>query len=159
MIAIEFDGVVVKPQRRGKPLELMPGVEDGLAALKAAGHILLLSSARANKAARFMSSLDPLVGAGAIKIDMKNWVRDKDLAEARYQEMVTFVATELPDLFDAIDNGEQGRPWAQLYIESPRTIIHHPLGDGESAWSWAQIAETHGDPSRINEMFEEESET
>lgn len=159
MIAIEFDGVVVKPQRRGKPLELMPGVEDGLAALKAAGHILLLSSARANRAARWMGSLDPLVQAGVVKLDLKNIERDKDLAEARYQEMRAFIEAELPDLFDAIDDGHQGRPWAQLYIESPRTIVHHPFGDGESAWSWDQIAETHGDPSRIDEMFEEESET
>lgn len=157
VVVVEFDGVVVRPQRGGKPLELVPGVEDGLAALKAAGHTLLLYSARANRAARHDPFLDPLVRVGAVKPDRKNQERDEALAEQRYHEMIRFIEAELPDFFDAIDDGQQGRPWAQLYIESPRTIVLDTVGgDGEHSMGWDDIAEVYGDPSRVDEMFPEE---
>jgi hypothetical protein len=153
VVVVDFDGTIVQRQKVGRPLELMPGVEHGLASLKAAGHVLLLCSARANRARRFDPSLDPLVCAGVRKVDLKNLERDQARAQERYQEMLDFVAAELPDFFDAIDDGSQGKPVADLYIDD-RALSFNPHGLPGSM-SWEEIAELHGDPSRIDELFEE----
>lgn len=153
VIVVDFDGTVVRRQPIGRPLELMPGVEHGLAALKAAGHTLVLCSSRANRSRRFDPELDPLVRAGVRRVDRRNLERDQRKAQDRYQEMLDFVELELPDFFDAIDDGTQGKLVADLYIDD-KAAHHNPFGIPGSM-AWQEIAELYGDPSRIDEFFQE----
>lgn len=141
-IAIDFDGTVVEQDHPYSdlttPLRLKPFARQALMELKAAGHILLLYSARANKTlVGHLPELDPLHRAGVI--DKTQTDRHRDLCVARYQQMVEFVETELPGIFDAIDDGRQGKPNAQLFIDD-RAVRFGPMG-----LNWKMIAETYGE--------------
>jgi hypothetical protein len=108
--------------------------------MKAAGHIVLLYSARANRALRVDPMLDPLVRAGVVRLDRKAWEAEQSLHEARYQQMVQFAATQLKGLIDAVDDGEQGKPAADLYIDD-RALR---FGGGVDGYSWFDIARQFG---------------
>jgi len=147
LLAIDFDGTVV--DRGGSysdlaaPLRLMPGAKAGLRALKKAGHVLLLYSARANRALREDPQLDPMVRAGVRTVHRRAWTEDRELNQARYQQMIEFVSKELPGVFDAIDDGVQGKPIVDLFIDDAAVR----LGQGPTAVDWVKIAGMYGEPS------------
>jgi beta-phosphoglucomutase-like phosphatase (HAD superfamily) len=143
--AIDFDGVVVRQEGRRyddvyTPLELMPGAREGLAALRRAEHVLVLYSGRANRALLGESQLDPLVRAG---VRPPTDDRSRRLAAARLRQMLDFVAAELPGVFHAIDDGVQGKPAADVYLDDRGIRFGGPDGV-----SWSELAAVYGEPSR-----------
>lgn len=147
-LAIDFDNVVVDSRKRSyadttTPLEFMPGAKEGLRSLKAAGHTLLLYSARSNRALLYSAEWDPLVRAGVKRPHEMTWTQSKALHWTRYRQMLDFVATELPGVFDAVDDGLQGKPMADVFIDD-RALS---FGDGADRIGWAQIATLYGAPS------------
>lgn len=146
IIAIDFDDTVVEQDHPYEdleaPLRLKPGAADGLRALKHAGHTLLLWSARANRALREDPEFNPLVRAGLTRIDRARWERMRPVNIARYNQMVAFVEVELPRIFDAVDDGVQGKPCVDLFIDD-RAMRY---GAGALGMTWRQIAHTYGEP-------------
>lgn len=143
LIAVDFDGVVVSVKGRSfsdttSPLSFMPGAKEGLIALKRAGHTLLLYSARANRSLLFTSEWDPLVRAGAKRPSQPAWTAAKGVYWARYHQMLNFCATELPGVFDAIDDGLQGKPLADLFIDDRALSMDA---------GWPHITLIYGDPT------------
>lgn len=142
IIAIDFDNTVVEQEGAyddlETPLKLKPMARPALMALKQAGHILLLYSARANQALiGDYAHVDPLHRAGIV--NRKQGDQSKRINRARYKQMVDFVNEKLPGLFDAIDDGLQGKPNADLFIDD-KAITFGPLG-----MHWGQIAARYGD--------------
>lgn len=121
IVAIDFDGTIVQQNRPyddvHSPLEWVPGAQAGLYSLKKADHTLILYSARANLALRQDWRLNPLWRDGIVPINVKAWERNQPLHEARYQQMVRFVAVKLPRMFAAIDDGHQGKVLASIFID------------------------------------------
>ena len=145
IIAVDFDNTVVIQDGRDyedleTPLQMLPGARDGLLSLKDSGHILLLYSARANRALRIDPTLDPLVRAGVKKV-WRNWEENCILNEKRYQQMIDFVNAELPDVFDAIDDGGQGKPSADIYLDDKALR----LGHGANAVNWRGVMLMYGE--------------
>jgi len=146
IICIDFDDTIVSQAGRSyedvtTPLRLLSGVKTALKAFKRAGHILILYSARSNRAIREDAQLDPLVRKGIIK-PSQNWDKAKGIAHARYLQMVDFVATELPGLFDVIDDGRQGKPQADLFIDDKCVQIGH----GVFGSNWSRLTLIYGEP-------------
>ena len=142
IFAIDFDNTVVEQDGAYSdletPLRLKPGAMAGLTSLKAAGHILLLYSARANRAlVGEHPEVDPLHRAGCVNRMQRHG--SLCLNTARYQQMVAFVEEKLPGIFDAIDDGMQGKPNADLFIDD-KAITFGPLG-----MNWQQIAGRYGE--------------
>ena len=130
-----YDDVTTPPQ-------LLPGAREGLAALKAAGHTLVLWSARASPALRRGPEADPLVRAGKRKVHAAQWQKEQPLHEARYRQMVKFVEAQLPGVFDAIDDGAAGKlPGVDLFLDD-RAVR---FGTGPGALSWRDVARLYGD--------------
>ena len=145
IIAVDFDSTLVDEWGRKfsdvmTPFKLMAGARKALEAMQAAGHVVLLYSARANRALRVDPELDPLVRAGVVKLDRKAWEAEQPLHEARYQQMVQFAATQLKGLVDAVDDGGQGKPVADVYIDD-RALR---FGGGVDGHSWFDIARQFG---------------
>jgi hypothetical protein len=144
IIAVDFDGTVV---HAGPPLRLMPGAREALSALRRAGHVLLLHSARANRAGRFNAQLDPLVRAG-VRSEVEDPVdrmRAHRAHDELFHEMCRFVAVQLPGLFHAIDDGQQGKPWVDLFIDD-KSVNPESVG-GAFARGWDWVASTYGAPA------------
>lgn len=142
IFAIDFDNTVVEQEGSYSdvttPLNLKPGAMAGLTSLKAAGHTLLLYSARANKAlVGHMPDVDPLHRSGAVNRHQRP--ASLILNTKRYQQMVAFVEEKLPGIFDAVDDGRQGKPNADLFIDD-KAITFGPLG-----MNWGQIAARYGE--------------
>lgn len=146
ILAIDFDGTVCRQDRPyddvETPLEFIDGAERALRALKRAGHVLLLWSARSSRDLLVDPMLDPLVRAGVRRIDMDQWRRSQPLNIARHRQMIEFVATRLPGVFDAIDDGASGKPHADRFIDD-RSL--RP-GRGMGGVSWFDISEMFGVP-------------
>lgn len=146
IVAVDYDGTVADTD--GRPYDspevpaLVSGVRDGLMALKRAGHKLILFSCRANRALREDPMLDPLVRAGVKRLDRAAWEKARPVHEARYQRMLEHVEAALPGVFDAVDDGRQGKPEAQLYIDN----LALRFGHGLRGSSWATIATEYGAP-------------
>lgn len=145
-IAIDWDGTVVEQDRpyadTTTPMRFRPYAREALYRLKVAGHILILWSARANRALLFTPQHDPLVRNGTIKPPpITGSQAVVDLHWARYFQMLAFIERELPGLFDAIDSGEQGKPSVQLFIED------RAWGVPATGIDWEAIADTYGAPS------------
>lgn len=155
LIAVDFDGVVVSDKGRSfsdtaTPLQFMPGARDGLHALKRAGHTLLLYSARANRSLLYTTEWDPLVRAGVRRPNQPAWQEAREVYRARYKQMIDFCAQYLPNVFDAIDDGLQGKPLADLFIDD-RALS---FGDGADRIQWQEIALLYGAPSARAEESE-----
>ena len=145
-IAIDFDGTVVEQDGHPyadvvSPLVFLPGAREGLQALRRAGHILLLWSSRASRCLLFDPHLDPLVRAGAVEVDRRQWQRSRALNRQRYEQMVEFVEAELPGIFDAIDDGLSGKPTVDRFID-----------DKAGQVDWFDIAQTYGDLNAAHPM-------
>lgn len=144
IFAIDFDNTVVEQDGAyddlTTPLKLKPGALAGLISLKDAGHILLLYSARANQALITNAPhVDPLHRWGVV--NRKQGAQSLRLNRARFDQMVEFVEKNLPGIFDAIDDGIQGKPNADLFIDD-KAVTFGPLG-----LNWGQIAARYGETS------------
>lgn len=148
-IAIDYDGTIVKMNRPyndlDTPPEFMEGAERALRSLKAAGHILLLWSARSSRALLFDPMLDPLIRAGAMPLDVNRWRSSQALNVARHRQMLDFVGQYLPNVFDAIDDGAGGKPSVDCFIDD-RALR---LGDGMGGIGWWSIEEMYGAMERV----------
>lgn len=149
LICVDFDDTVVAQSGReyadvDTPLQFMPGAEQGLLALKQAGHMLVLYSGRANRALRVDPNLDPLVRSGLKRVNMERWKKNSVVNQARFEQMIAFVEAELPGVFAAIDDGMQGKPSADMYIDDKALR----LGYGSLGVGWPDVAQLYGDPSR-----------
>lgn len=148
VIAIDFDGTLVSETHKYEdldtPLQLLPWAKEALEALKRAGHLLVLVSARANLSLRVDPMLDPLTKAGVRRFDPRRWKASKVLNEARYEQMLAFVELELPGLFDAIDDGQSGKMRADLFIDDRG--LRYSRGGGLAA-DWPTIVSMYGEPS------------
>lgn len=146
IICVDFDDTIVSQSGRSyedvtTPLKLISGAKIALKAFKRAGHILILYSARANRAIREDMQLDPLIRM-EIKRPIRNWEKARDIAQARYLQMVDFVNTELPGLFDVIDDGMQGKPLVDLFIDDKCV----QLGHGVLGTNWSRLTSIYGEP-------------
>jgi hypothetical protein len=143
VISIDFDGTVVSQDRPyddvKTPLVFLPGAKEGLYALKRAGHKLVLWSGRSSLALRKNDpSLDPLVKAGVKRARPD---RNAKVNEARFRQMIEFVATELPDVFAYIyEGGERDKPSVDMFIDN----IAMKLGGGFGV-NWTQIRHMYGE--------------
>lgn len=147
-IAIDFDGTLVSQDRPYNdlvtPLEFIPGAKEGLLALRAAGHFLLLWSGRASRALLYDPTLDPFVRAGAVDVNRAAWLESRHLHMQRYHQMLDFVERMLPGVFDTIDDGLGGKPSCDLFIDDKACAMRGPA-------TWARIARQYGEPEPIYE--------
>lgn len=139
ILAIDFDGTIVAQDHAyddlDTPLKFMPGAKEALTSLKAAGHTLILWSGRASKHLRVDPELHPLVRAGVKKLDRARWEREsRDLNQARYEQMIAFVDAELPGIFDAVDEGDSGKPPADVFIDD-KALRYAPHGLAGHTWA------------------------
>jgi hypothetical protein len=120
IIAVDFDGTIVSDDQPFEdvktPLRFMPGARQGLLRLRAAGHTLILFSARANAWMFRNPEMDPLVQAKVRKLDQVRWEKNRPLHLARYEQMLTFIKRELPGVF-ALVWEHQGKPPADVFID------------------------------------------
>lgn len=151
VIAVDFDGTIVSDDRDyddvTTPLEFLPYAKETLQALKRAGHLIVVFSARASRALLEDPELDPLVRAGKKKVSQKHWESQRKLSQARYQQMVDFIEENLKDEVDAIDDGKQGKPQAGLFIDDRALRYGMTLG----GLRWKSIAEKFGEEKETNE--------
>lgn len=143
-IALDFDGTVVREDTPyddvETPLQFVEGVDAAVPALRRAGHILLLWSARASRALLYDPLLDPLVRAGVVPLDVEQWRRSQSLHRARYQQMMAFVAEHCAGWFDAVDDGAGGKPIVDLFIDNNALR----MGIGFGSVGWRSIAKAYG---------------
>lgn len=141
IIAVDFDGTIVEQDHPYDDLvtklRFVPGAREGLYALKQAGHVLILWSGRASVLIRPDRRM-ALVEAGIVNPDERE--RSHGLNLARWEQMINFVETHLPNLFTAIDDGRTGKPPVDLIIDN----IAIGLGYGPMKAAWNQIAHSHG---------------
>jgi len=142
-IAVDFDDTIVltdKPydQIDGK-FRFVPGAVQALQQLKAAGHILLLWSARASLHHRRDWRLNPLAKKPPRSTDAAMVVHYRT-NQARFDEMVAFVNRELDGIFDAIDEGTGGKPTVDIFIDD------RALKLGPGGLSWGEVANQYGAP-------------
>lgn len=145
IIAIDFDRTLVAdgPYDATTPLRLLPGAKEALMSLRAAGHQLVLWSARSSPALLKDPMLDPLVRAGAKRANLRLWELQRPVHQARYDQMVAFVEAELPRLFNAVDDGAAGKFEFDLVIDDKAIRF----GDKRlSGMSWPDIATRYGAP-------------
>lgn len=144
IIALDFDGTIVREDDYAatKPLRFLPGAREALVDLKRAGHTLILWSARSNRALLYTPSWDPLVRAGIRKVNLARWRAERPVHQARYRQMLEFVEKELAGIIDGVDDGLQGKPTADLFIDN-RALRY---GFGADALGWRAIATLYGQP-------------
>ena len=155
ILCIDFDGVVVSEAGRAfadttTPLKFMPGAQAGLARLKAAGHTLILWSARCNRALLYSPDWDPLVRAGKRRVDLRRWEVERPIHWARYFQMQRFVAQVLPGVFDVIDDGLQGKPLADVYIDNNC----RRFGMAPDELSWRSVVDQYGVAPEVRALRE-----
>lgn len=147
IFAVDFDGTVVSMDRPyddvRTPLRFLPGAREGLLALRRAGHVLLLWSARASRSLLEDPLLDPLVRAGVTPTG--DWWKMRDVNLARHRQMLDFVERELPGVFAAVDDGRGGKPLNVDVFLDDKAIR---LGRGSGGMSWREVARAFGEPRR-----------
>lgn len=132
-IAIDYDGTIIRQDLPYDDVTSTPTFEphavEALHALKAAGHFLILYSARNNRWLRTRS-------------------RTARLNQLRFERMVAHVDQTLAGVFDVIDNGTDGKPSADLFIDDK--AVRYGRGDG--ALDWWELGEMLGDlADNVNE--------
>lgn len=140
IIGIDFDGTLVQTRAYSdltQPPILMPGAHTALKALLKADHLLILFSSRANRALRVDWRLNPLWRNLTVE-QIRRWEASREFHEARYQQMVQFVAAELPGIFAFIDDGQQGKVLADLFVDDKSQRF------GARGLLWEQVAATWG---------------
>lgn len=140
IIGIDFDGTLVQTRvysDLNQPLSLVPGAHVALKSLLKADHVMILYSSRSNRALRVDWRLNPLWKNLTVE-QIQRWEASREFHEARYQQMVQFVTAELPGIFAAIDDGQQGKPLADLFIDDKSQRF------GARGLQWEQIAATWG---------------
>ena len=137
IIAIDFGGCVAKQTDAG--LVMKRGAPEALASLKRAGHVLLLYSSRTNRALQHLPEFDPLVANGTLGSAQTDETRET--AARRDREMRAFVAVMLPGVFDAIDDGRQGKPVVDLFIDNKAVAF-----GGAYGMDWPALAALYGEP-------------
>ena len=137
---VDFDHTVAKQSGKSGELKLCAGAGTALRSLKDAGHVLLLYSARANRALREDPMLDPLVRCGVRRLNRDQWEKERPLHQARYEQMIDFVNKTLPDVFSAIDDGMQGKPDVDLFIDDK--VLN--ISSDRQFSSWREIANFYG---------------
>ena len=144
-IAIDFDGTVVEQDRPyddvTTPLKFVPGAREGLRALHAAGHLLLLWSGRSSRALLEDPTLDPFVRASIARSNHEAWMSNRATHLARFEQMVRFVEAELPGIFDAIDDGMGGKPLVDLILDDKAL----KFGRSSGGLGWPLIAQFYGE--------------
>jgi len=142
-IAIDFDGTIVEQDKPYDQVDgefrFTPGAKETLLRLKAAGHLLLLWSARASWHHRVDIRLDPFFAAHPWILEDPNKFYATN--QARFAEMHSFVERELPGVFTAIDDGSYGKPTVDVFIDD------RALRLGGSGLTWAEVGELYGDPT------------
>ena len=128
------------------PLRFIEGAREGLAALKRAGHVIVLYSTRANRSGLESPTLDPLVRAGIKRVHQAAWERSQPLEHARLAQMLEFARTELHGLIDVVDDGQQGKPRADVFIDD-RAIA---LGASVGTVGWNEIARRFGEREGVS---------
>ena len=145
-IAIDFDSTIIEHQERYDDihgeLRLMPGAKEALTAMRDAGHTLILFSARANRALREDWKLNPLWRDGKVRFDVSWWKKNQPINQGRYEQMLRFVEAELPGIFDAIDDGHQGKPMVDRYIDDRALTF---MRSGLAGYTWFELAQTFGE--------------
>lgn len=134
IIAVDFDSVAT---RIGPDLLCIAGARESLAALKKAGHVLLLWSPRTNRARQHLAEFDPLVRAGVTGDAQDDASRASWAAADR--EMRAFVDEYLAGYFDAIDDGRQGCPCVDLWVMARSVSVTDRAG-------WAALSGLYGEP-------------
>ena len=146
IIAVKYESIVEENGLRHADTSTAPrlraGALDALRALKRAGHVLVLTSPRANLALRSDPMLDPLVAAGVQPFDRGQWQRSRPIHQARYEEMRRMEQTVLGGLFAAVDDGRQGPIAADMTIDPHAVRMGH---GAHGAKAWSEIAATWGD--------------
>lgn len=140
ILALDFDGTLVSDAHAYEdltsPLELMPGALEALRTLKAAGHVILIYSARTNKALTEDWKLNPLWAEGIVPFDEERWRRNLPLNQARLEQMFQFILENLAGLVDAVDVGTQGKPTGvDIFIDDRN----------HAGVDWLEIAALYGD--------------
>jgi len=147
VFAVDFDGTVVSDARpyadTETPLVFIPGAREALLALRRAGHTLLLWSARSSPALIDDPALNPLVRVGAVPESRARWEAMRHVHLARLAQMLAFVERELPEVFDAIDDGRGGKPVGVDFFLDDKALR---LGRGTGGFGWGEIAEMYGEP-------------
>ena len=151
IVGIDLDGTLVRSDGRRfddttSALDFAPGAEPALRSLKAARHVLLLLSSRANRALREDPELDPLIAAGVVRCDRAAWARAQPLHVARYDQMRAFWRERCQGLIDAVDDGRQGKPLCDLFLDDKAFRGGGGLRPGTYEWWW-EVAMQYGDPS------------
>jgi hypothetical protein len=149
LIAVDFDGTIVSDDRPFEdtvtPLRFLPGAKEGLLALRRAGHTLILWSARTNRATLFTPEWDPLVRAGIRKVHLARWEAERPIHWARLRQMKRFLTIHLPRVFAVVDDGLQGKPCVDMFIDDKALRY----GFGADAVGWNGIAMLFGEPRRL----------
>ncbi len=148
ILALDFDGVIVEQDHAyddlATPLRFVPDAKAGLLRLKRANHVLLLWSGRSSPALLRDPELDPLVRAGAKRLNRAAWEKMRPVHQARYEQMLAFVEVNLPGVFDAIDDGAGGKPSVDLFIDDKALRFGHGMG----GLSWRALAYYYGEQRR-----------
>lgn len=138
IIAIDFDHTLVEDSAydASSPLKLKPRAREALLALKRAGHLLVLWSGRSNRSLMYLAEFNPLVRAGVLGDASTDETRE--IHANRYRQMLEFIERELPGIFDAIDDGRQGKVEADMYVDD-RALSFGP------GTSWRDIELLYGE--------------
>jgi hypothetical protein len=145
IISIGFDGVLVEDRPLDdfvSPMTLKPWAREALDSLKRADHALVLASSRANLALRENWRLNPLWLYGKVPLNVEAWERNRPMHQQRWFQMLHFIEDNLKDVFDAVDDGRQGKFPSDLIID------HRSVGSGEI--DWYAIARQYGEPIEVS---------
>jgi len=142
-ICVDFDGTVVEENGEfysgGGPekFEFIPFAQQALRALHRAGHFLILSSCRANREKRFGPEI---FIDDTIPTDWRVVEKRLELCtihQRRFEGMRQFIRSNLPGVFDVIDEGTLGKPIADLYFDNRAFLVR-------GAREWERVGNLYG---------------
>ena len=144
IISIDFDRALAAPHSYDAvDVRLRASAVRALAALRKAGHVLVLTSPRANLSLRVDPELNPLVRAGVVRIDRGTWESSRGVHSARFKTMLEAIKP-VGHLFAAVDDGGQGPLLVDLAVTGDLVINGRSMAV-EPRRAWAELAITYGD--------------